>query len=89
LSLEAHYSTVGVNRRRGGAGGTVLPRRRSRANLVAACFTRNTSSLAAGFCYATPFSEVALSEDRTSSHPHSILEVMRNSGGEFVQVKTL
>jgi hypothetical protein len=53
--------------RRGGAGGTVLPRRRSRANLVGACFTRNTSRLAARFCNATPFSEVALSEDRTSS----------------------
>jgi hypothetical protein len=36
-------------------------------NPAVACFTRNTSSLAARFCYATPFSEVALSEDRTSS----------------------
>ena len=50
-----------------GAGGTVLPRRRPRGSLDVACFTRDASSLTARFCNATPFSEVALSDGRTSS----------------------
>ena len=50
-----------------GGGGTVLPRRRPRGSLDVACFTRDASSLAARFCNATPFSEVALSDGRTSS----------------------
>src|SRR5215217_7353658 len=79
--------------RRGGAGGTVLPRRRSRGNPAVACFTRNTSSLAASFYNARLLSEVvrledalALSHQRvllayTAAHASAGLRIFNNLGG--------
>ena len=49
---------------RGGAGGTVLPRRHTRGSLDVACFTRNRSKLASGICRARPHSGVVNSAER-------------------------
>ena len=51
--LEIHRSAVELfpysEGGRDGAGGPVLPRRRSRGNLAVACFTRNAFSLAGNY----------------------------------------
>src|SRR5215207_7727864 len=86
--------------RRGGAGGTVLLRRRSRGNPAVACFTRNMSSLAASFYNARQLSEVvrlenalALSHQRvllayTAAHASAGLCIFNDLGGRGSRPKS-